>query len=73
MKDLFLDIINDEQVSEIGLSEIVGGESVPTCPGASCNVYIQCPTNCPYNGFSCPAYSLACRDKGAGCLVNWGL
>ncbi len=72
MKDLFLDIINDEQVSEIGLSEIVGGESAPTCPGAKCNVYTECPENCP-DKVSCPGLSLVCRDKGTGCLTNWGL
>lgn len=84
MKDLFLDIINDEQVSEFGLFEIIGSESAPICPGASCNVDKECPANClpnftpcPSNNLSCiefwnpcPFHSLICDDKTGTCKSN---
>ncbi len=66
MKKLFIDILNDEQIPEMGLSEIVGGESAPTCPGSPCNVYTQC----PYNGDSCPGNSLVCKTNSGTCKTN---
>lgn len=81
MKELFLEILHEEELQEMSLLHVIGGvSSNGDCSGTQlCNINCSCycETNCNGNcngdckiNFSCPSLTLQCPGNTTTCITN---